>query len=154
MNALLAFIPKPVFAGIVVVLLLTTGLQTCRVSDLTDENARYEVAVEQCATTNARNKDTVEFLQLQNSQCLDARRQDETQLANASAAWEAERQLLIENAANVERTTVEVFRDPDCAELAQMDINNVCPDFVDGLRQRAESYNRVRNDNSRSTGTN
>jgi len=145
-NAVLAFIPKPVFAGIVVVLALSTGLQTCRVSSLTTENAQYEVAVEQCAKTNARNKDTVEFLKLQNDQCLAGRREDETRLANQVAAWNAEKTLLIEKAEDIEIRNVEVYRDPDCTELALLDVSNVCPAFVDRMRQRAESYSRIRND--------
>jgi hypothetical protein len=153
-NAVLAFIPKPVFAGLVVALAASTLIQSCRVDDLKDENAKYEAAVEQCAKTNAQNKTVVDFLKLQNDQCLEGRREDETKLANAAAAWDAERQLLEEKAENVEVRNVEVYRDPSCAELAQMDITNVCPAFVERLRQRAESYNRVRNDNSRSTGTN
>lgn len=146
-NAALAFIPKPLLAGLLVAALLTTVLQSCRVDSLQAENAKYETAVAQCAKTNSQNKDVIEFQKIQNKQCLEDRREDETRLANANAAWEAERQLLKEKADNAERTTVEVYRDPDCAELAQMDITNVCPDFVDGLRQRAEGYNRIRNGN-------
>lgn len=146
-NALLAFIPKPVFAGLVIALAASTLIQSCRVDGLQSENAKYEASIEQCAKTNRQNKDVVEFMKIQNDQCLAGRREDETRLANANAAWEAERQLLVEKADNAERTTVEVYRDPDCAELAQMDITNVCPGFVDGLRERAEGYNRIRNGN-------
>lgn len=153
-NALLAFIPKPVFAGLVVALVASTVIQSCRVDGLKTENAKYEAAVEQCATTNAQNRKAIDFFKLQNDQCLEGRREDETKLANAAAAWAAEKEVLIEKAENVEVRNVEVYREPSCAELAQMDITNVCPDFVNRMRQRAESYNRIRNDNGRSTGTN
>lgn len=148
MNALLAFVPKPVLFGFLIAALLVSTLQSCRVKSLTAENAQYETAVEQCAKTNAQNKDVVEFLKLQNSQCLDGRRADETNIANQVAAWNAEKALLIEKAENVEVQNVEVYRDPSCAELAQMDITNVCPAFVDRLRERAESYNGIRNGNN------
>lgn len=146
-NAALAFVPKPVLAGLFIAAALMAGMQSCRVNSLQDENAQYEVAVEQCAKTNAQNKDVVEFLKLQNTQCLDERRADETNMANAVAAWNAERELLTEKAAEIEVRNVEVYREPSCAELAQMDITNVCPAFVDRMRQRAESYNGIRNGN-------
>jgi hypothetical protein len=147
MNALLAFIPKQILAGLALALLAATFIQSCRVGDLQEENAAYETAVEQCAKTNAQNKDAVEFLKLQHSQCLDDRREDETRIANAAAAWEAERQLLQEQAENAEQRTVEVFREPSCAELAQINVTDICPAYADGLRRRAEDYNGIRNDN-------
>ncbi len=145
-NTILAFIPKPVFVGIVLMLALSTVVQSCRVDSLKDENARYEVAVEQCTTTNEKNKGAIDFLKLQNSQCLDGRREDETQVANQVAAWNAEKALLIEKAENVKAESIEVYRTPSCAELAQLDITAVCPDFANGLRKRAENYNGIRDD--------
>jgi len=145
--AAINFVPKTVYAGVVVLLFTLFSLNQCELGTLRTENAAYEVAVEQCEKTNRQNKDVVEFLKLQNSQCLDGRRADETNLANQVAAWNAEKALLIEKAENVEVQNVEVYRDPSCAELAQMDINNVCPAFVDRLRERAESYNGIRNGN-------
>ncbi len=147
MNALLAFIPKPVMAGAIVVLTLALIWQTWRANDLTAENARYEIAVEQCAKTNAQNKDVIGFFKVQNDQCLEGRRADETNLANQLAAWNAERALLTEKAEEIEKQNVEVYREPNCKELALLDITNVCPAFVDRMRERAENYNRVRNGN-------
>ncbi len=147
MNALLAFVPKPILLALVIAFALIAGTKSCTVNKLQKENAAYETAVEQCAKTNAQNKDVVEFLKLQNTQCLDDRRADETNLANQVAAWNAEKALLTEKAAQIEIQNVEVFRDPDCSELAQMDITNICPDFVNRMRDRAESYNRIRNGN-------
>lgn len=147
MNALLALIPKPVLLGLFIAAAVLASMQSCRVNNLQDENARYEVAVEQCAKTNKQNRTVVDFLKLQNTQCLDERRADETNLANQVAAWNAERELLTEKAAEIEIQNVEVFREPDCKELALLDINAICPAFTERLRQRTESYNRVRNDN-------
>ena len=143
----LAFVPKPVLLGVLIAFALIAGTKSCTVNKLQKENAAYVVAVEQCVKTNAQNKDAIEFLKLQNTQRLDGRREDETNVANQVAAWNAERALLTEKAAQVEIRNVEVFRDPDCSELAQMDITNICPDFVNRMRDRAESYNRIRNGN-------
>ena len=147
------FVPKTVYAVAVGFLFVLFCFQQFELKSLRAENARYEAAVEQCAKTNRQNKDVVKFLKLQNSQCLDARREDETRLANAAAAWEAERAALIERGQEVEIRNVEVYREPSCAELAQLDINAVCPDLANGLRRRAESYNRIRNGSSGSTST-
>jgi len=141
------FVPKGVYAGAVVLLFILYTINQLSLGKLRQENAAYEVAVEQCATTNSNNKTAIEFLKLQNTQCLDERRQDETTLANAAAAWDAEKAALLERGQEVEIRNVEVYREPSCAELAQLDINAVCPDLANGLRQRAESYNRVRNGN-------
>ncbi len=145
-NAVLAFLPKPLLFWGSLFLVLLVGIQTARVSSLTKENAQYEVAVEQCKKTNDANKEVVEFLQLQNDQCLADRREDETRLANQVAAWNAEKALLIEKAEDIEIRNVEVYRDPDCTELALLNVTDVCPDFVNRMRERAESYNRIRND--------
>jgi len=147
MNALLAFIPKPVLAGLAIAFLMAAGLQSCRVDSLKDENAKYEAAVEQCKITNNKNKDVVDFFKIQNTQCLDGRKADETNLANQVAAWNAEKKLLTDKAAEVEIRNVEVYREPSCAELAQLDITNACPAFVERMRERAESYNGIRNGN-------
>ena len=147
MNTLLAFVPKPVLAGMALALLLFAVGQSCAIDRLKNDNAAYKVAVEQCVKTNRTNKTAVEFFKLQNTQCLDGRRADENNVANQTAAWAAERELLTEKAEAIEIHNVEVYREPSCAELAQMDITSVCPAFVNGLRRRAESYNRVRDNN-------
>jgi len=145
MNALLAFIPKPLLFWLTVVLLVLTVINHFRLNDLQADNARLETAVAQCVKTNRANKTVVEFLKRQNKQCLADRQADETKLANAVAAWNAEKKLLQEQANDKAETIIEVYRDPDCAELAKINIAAVCPDLADGLRRRAESLNRVQN---------
>jgi len=143
----LAFVPKPVLLGVLIAFALIAGTKSCTVNKLQKENAAYVVAVEQCVKTNTQNKNAIRTIKLINEQCLDDRRADETNVANQVAAWNAEKALLTEKAAQIEIRNVEVFRDPNCSELAQMDISNICPAFVERLRQRAESYNRIRNGN-------
>lgn len=145
MNAILAFIPKPVLAGLLIAAVVFAGLQTWRIGGLKEENAFYEVAVEQCAKTNASNKQAIETIKLVNQQCLDGRRADESAHANAVVAWTVERELLKVKANEKADNIVEVFREPDCADFARVDINSICPGMVDGLRRRAESHNRIQN---------
>ncbi len=146
MNAILAFIPKPVLAGLLVAAVLVAALQTWRVGGLKAENAFFEAAVAQCVKTNDQNKNAIDFLKLQNTQCLDDRRSDERAHANAVVAWTVERELLKVKANEKADNVVEVFREPTCADFAKINITDICPGMVDGLRRRAESHNRIRND--------
>jgi len=146
MNAILAFIPKPVLAGLLVACAFAAALQTWRVGNLKTENAFFEVAVAQCVKTNDANKGAIDFLKLQNSQCIDGRRADETAQQNAVIAWTVERELLKVKANEKADNVVEVFREPTCADFAKINITDICPGMVDGVRRRAESHNRIRND--------
>ncbi len=145
MNALLAFIPKPVLAGLLVAAVFVSAFQTWRVGSLKTENALFEVAVKQCEVTDKRNKDAVEAVKLINQQCLDDRRSDERAHSNAVVAWTVERELLKVKANDKADNVVEVFREPTCADFAKVNITNICPGMVDGLRRRAESHNAIRN---------
>lgn len=145
MNAILAFIPKPLLFWLSVVLLVLSVVNHFRINDLQAENARYETAVEQCAKTNRQNKQAIETVKLINQQCIADREADETRHANAVAAWNAEKKLLQEKADETAAQIVEVYRDPTCEELAKLNVTDVCPAFVDGLRRRAESNNRIQN---------
>ncbi len=145
MNALLAFIPKTVLAGLLIAAVFVSGLQTWRVGNLKTENALFQVAVDQCEVTDRQNKQAVETVKLINKQCLDGRRSDERAHNNAVVAWTVERELLKVKANEKAGNVVEVFRDPDCADFAKINITDICPGMVDGLRRRSENHNRVRN---------
>lgn len=145
MNAILAFIPKAVLAGLLIAVAFVAAVQTWRVGNLKTENALFEVAVQQCEVTDRRNKEAVEAVKLINQQCLDDRRSDERAHTNAVVAWTIERELLKVKANEKADNVVEVFRDPTCADFAKVNINNICPGMVDGLRRRAENHSRIRN---------
>jgi hypothetical protein len=145
MNAILAFIPKTVLAGLLIAAAFVATVQTWRVGNLKTENALFEVAVKQCEVTDRRNKEAVEAVKLINQQCLDDRRSDERAHSNAVVAWTIERELLKVKANEKADNVVEVFREPDCADFAKVNITNICPGMVDGLRRRAENHSRIRN---------
>lgn len=145
MNALLAFIPKTVLAGLLIAAGFVAVVQTWRVGNLKTENALFEVAVQQCEVTDRRNKEAVEAVKLINQQCLDDRRSDERAHSNAVVAWTIERELLKVKANEKADNVVEVFREPDCADFAKINITDICPGMVDGLRRRAENHSRIRN---------
>lgn len=141
MNMVLAFLPKPLLFWSAIAVTVLLGIQSARLDRAQNNVAKYETAVAQCVTTNAQNKTAIEFFKLQNNQCIADREADETKMANAAAAWNAERQLLKEQANDRADRIVEVYREPDCEELAKLNITRVCPAFVDGLRKRAEGNN-------------
>jgi len=144
-NAVLAFIPKAVLAGLLVAVAFAAALQTWRVGNLKTENALFKVAVDQCEVTDRQNKQALETVKLINQQCLDDRRSDERAHQNAVVGWTVERELLKVKANEKADNVVEVFREPTCADFAKVNINNICPGMVDGLRRRAESHNAIRN---------
>jgi hypothetical protein len=148
LNALLAFIPKPVLAGLLVAAVFVASFQTWRVGGLKAENARFEIAVDQCKATNNRNKQAIETVKLINQQCIDGRRTDERAQANAVVAWTVERELLKAKANEKGDNIVEVFREPTCADFAKVNIAAICPGMVDGLRRRAENHHGIQNRNN------
>ena len=142
MNAILAFIPKTVMAGLIIALAVSTGLQSCRVASLSTELGIADAAIAQCAETNTTNVANILELETNNAACIAGREADEKTMNEAVVAWGIEKELLNERADNVQTQTVEVFRDPTCAEFAKVDVAAVCPAMADGLRQRAKNYNQ------------
>ena len=152
-NALLAIIPKALLAGLLVGALVVAGFQTWRIGGLKEENARFEVAVEQCAATNAQNTKTIDEITGINASCIAGREADEKQHNAALIAWTVERELLKVKANEKADNVIEVFREPTCADFAKVNITSICPGMVDGLRRRAENHNRIRNQNSQGAST-
>lgn len=71
-----------------------------------------------------------------NTACLDGRRADEGAFRNAQTEFIV-KQLEIQAAANVMRLEeIEIYREPNCREFAQLDITAVCPDLARQWRRR------------------
>jgi len=129
-NTLIAFIPKPILAGLLIAVAIIAVFQTWRVGNLKTENALFQVAVDQCEVTDRQNKEAVATVKLINQQCLDDRRSDERAHQNAVVAWTVERELLKVKANEKADNVVEVFREPDCADFAKINITDICPGMV------------------------
>ena len=153
MNALLAFIPKPFLAGLVIALAIATGLQTCTVRKQAGEVAKARVAVDQAKDTNVHNVGVIDDLEAKLNAAVVDRIADEAAHKTAVDKWEVERELLEVRANEIETETVEVYRDPTCADLAKINITAICPAFVRGMRQRADRVNESRNTGSPGPGT-
>ena len=141
MNALLAFIPKPLMAGAIVVLVVLAGFQARTIKKQAGEVAKAVVAVAQAKETNETNVANIAALE---TSLVDAVAQWETDVAAHNQAvhkWEVERELLEVRANEKETERVEVYRDPTCSDLAKINITAICPAFVSGMRDRADSIN-------------
>lgn len=142
MNAILAFVPKSLMAGLIIALAIATGLLASTVKNQAGEVAKAIVAVEAAEKVNETNVANIEELE---TQLNDVRGQWETDVAvhdTALTNWKVEREQLKARANDKEIERIEVFRDPTCSDLAKIDITAICPAYVSGMRQRADSLNR------------
>ena len=146
MNAILAFIPKPVLAGIVLVLAIASVAQSCTIRKQAGEVAKAIVAVDQAKATNVTNSDTILDLAVRLRDSVSGRIADEENHTIAVAKWTVERELLETRANDIQTESIEVYRDPTCSDLAKTNVTLICPDFVRGMRKRADRVNRVRDD--------
>ena len=153
MGALLAFIPKPLMAGLIIALAIATGLQTCTVRKQAGEVAKAKVAVDQAKQVNTENLETIVDINERLTDAVEGRRADERRQVETAHKWEVEREQLNALANEIRTETVEVYRDPKCADLAKLDITNICPAYVSGMRQRADRINEGRNSGSPGPGT-
>lgn len=148
MNAILAFIPKQVLAGVVIALLILAGYQTGTIKKQAGEVAKAIVAVAQAKQVNTENVATIEQVSEQLKDSVEGRRADEARQVATAHKWEVERETLKALANEIRVETMEVYRDPTCSDLAKLNITNVCPAFVSGMRQRADRINQSRNTGS------
>ena len=151
---LINMLPATFYAGALLISIVLFSFQSCALDDAKSDLAVANANLDTAVATNRRNSRAIDTIKLINEQCLDDRRADETRHANARAAWASERNTL-EVEANAARQieTIEVYRTPSCVELAQLDINDVCPDLANSLRERTARSNRIRNGGSGSSGT-
>lgn len=128
-------------AGAIVVLVVLAGFQARTIKKQAGEVAKAVVAVAQAKETNETNVANIAALE---TSLVDAVAQWETDVAAHNQAvhkWEVERELLEVRANEKETERVEVYRDPTCSDLAKINITAICPAFVSGMRDRADSIN-------------
>jgi len=140
-NALLAFIPKPLMAGLIIALAIATGLQTCTVRKQAGEVAKARVAVDQAKEVNETNVVAIDDLEKSLTETVAKWETDVARQNAAALKWEVERELLEARANEKETERIEVFRDPTCSDLAKINITAICPAYVSGMRDRADSIN-------------
>jgi hypothetical protein len=134
-------VPAAVYAGALAVLTVLFGFNSCALDKAKTNLATARANLVTCVSVNERNKDAIDTVKLINEQCIADRQVDETKQANAVAAWVVERELLQVEASERHILEVEVYRNPSCAELAQTDINAICPELANSLRRRTDGNN-------------
>lgn len=135
-------VPATVYAGALAFTLLSLSLSLWSLDRAKDNLAIVRASLVTCAAVNDTNKKTINRFTVINNKCVADREADETRHTATVATWVMERELL-EALANEERTieTIEVYREPSCAELAKININDICPGLADSLRERSAGNN-------------
>lgn len=107
-------------------------------ANLNEELGQAEQAIAQAAQTNRENQATIEQLRANLGMCVEQRRVDEQ--ANQETVAQLQRDLdalsLQEERVRVVRE--EIFREPSCNELGEMDIAGTCPALADELWRIAD----------------
>lgn len=135
-NRVVGLVPPLVWAGMVIVLFGMFGAQSWRLASCNRALGAAKVAVDIAKGINERNTVVVASLQQSTAACLDGRRVDEGKFTAARTAWVI-RRVELEADAKIERVKeIEVYRDPDCRDLAKLDISAICPELVKQWRER------------------
>lgn len=145
LNRVASFVPPLVYAGLLAALALGITLQTWRLGNAKEELGAARVAVDQAVNVNEHNGGVIKDLELAGRDCVAGREADEKKFIVAEARWEVQKEALRFEAETISGQRIEVFRDPTCAEFAQLDIGSICPAIVNSLRLRASRINRIRN---------
>ena len=151
-NGFLKIVPPVAWLAIVAVLFSMFLFNSWRLDAAQKALGAAEVAVDRAEEINAANAVTMAEFQTANEQCIAGRQADEQKFSEARGDWRVEVERLAAQAQEVRVEEIEVYRDPTCADLAQLDVGASCPDLAARLRVRTESLDRIRNSGSQGAG--
>lgn len=111
-------------------------------ASLREDLGAYKLAIEQATLTNTNNQTVLDDVTGKLNSCVADKAVDleanQQTIVNLEARYdELEKQ---KQRVRIERR--EIFRDPDCAQLAETDINAVCPNWSVRLRERATAFDQ------------
>jgi len=106
---------------------------------LHEEMGKAEAAVTQAAQTNDNNLTTITDLNDRLDTCVMDREVDLTENEAVVSDLHADILRLEETGFEVRIEREEIFREPSCDELGNLDINAICPALATGLRDSANS---------------
>ena len=152
LNRVAGMVPPLVYAGLLVALSLGMTLQTWRLGNALEKLGAAQVAVDQAVHVNEQNGGVIEELELAGQECVAGREADEQKFAIAEATWSVQKEMLIRETETITGQRVEVYREPTCAEFAQLDIGGVCPALVNSLRLRTSRIDRIRDSRENRSG--
>jgi len=100
-----------------------------------------EAAVLQAKQTNTNNLTTIADLGDRLEKCVRDREVDITAGEAVVSALKADILGLENRDIEVRIQREEIFREPSCKELGELDINAICPRLASSMRERANSIN-------------
>ena len=109
-------------------------------------------ALDQAVLTNKTNVDNFDRVNTELSACVDEFAVDKAQNEVTVANLEARYARLEIRKDRIQIRREEIFRDPKCAELRDLDIGGICPDWAGELRLRATTLGGDGDQGSASTG--
>lgn len=111
-------------------------------SSLHDKLGQARAAVTQAAQTNSNNLVTITDLGDRLDSCVTERQVDEAANIAVVSSLNADILRLEEQGFEIRIETEEIFRDPSCEELGNIDVTAVCPALAASMRDSADSLNR------------
>lgn len=107
-------------------------------ADLSEELGQAEQAIAQAAQTNRENQATIEQLRSNLSTCVEQRRVDEQANQETIAQLQRDLDALSLQEERIRVVREEIFREPSCNELGEMDIAGACPALANELWRLAD----------------
>ncbi len=129
-------------------LMIATGLMATALwflwtqnGNLQEEMGKAKAAVTQAKQTNTNNLTTITDLGDRLETCVRDREVDVAAGVALVSALKVDILTLEERGVEIRIEREEIFREPSCEELGNLDINAICPALATGMRAGADSLN-------------
>lgn len=119
---------------------------------LNEEVGAARVSIQQAELTNTTNLVTITTLTTQINQCVDQQAIDEAANQQTLVALRVQIADLEAREPLVRIIREEIFRDPSCEVLGNLDLGAACPALVDSLRERSHGLDPGGDSGSESAG--
>jgi len=120
--------------------------------NLKEDLGASQQAIDQFVLTNKTNVDNFDRVNTELAACVDEFAVDQAANEVTIANLEARYVRLEIRSREVEIRREEIFRDPDCAELRDLDMDAICPDWANELRLRSATIGGDGDQGSEGTG--
>ena len=129
-----------VLGGITIAMGLIIWFLFSQNGNLKEDLGANKQALDQAALANKKNVANFDRVNSDLAICIDQFAVDKTENAVTIANLEARYARLEIRKNRTEIRREEIFRDPECAELRDLDMAAVCPDWASELRLRAATF--------------
>lgn len=142
-----------VLGGALGVAVIIIGFLFNQNGNLKEDLGTNKQALAQAASANKTNVSNFDDVNSRLTACVDQTAVDEAANEVTVANLEASYARLEVRKNSAEIRYEEIFRDPNCAELRDLDIGSICPSWSDELRDRATTIGQSRDTRSPGSGT-